>query len=184
MLLNFSIDKAISATAYMIEREGGTENMFPLLKKLYYADRTALIQWGQSITGDKLVSMEKGPVVSGIYNLMKGEGEERHQIKWEDAIHRTQPYTITIRKKPSYGVLSKREMEALDSARETINAIRGSIPKWLHRNCPEWSDPGKSSSTIDPSEILRLAKKTEEEIRHLEEANEELRLLTYLLQSR
>jgi hypothetical protein len=37
----------------LIEKEGGTENMFPLLKKLYYADRTALIEWGQSITGDK-----------------------------------------------------------------------------------------------------------------------------------
>ena len=37
----------------LIEKEGGTENMFPLLKKLYYADRTALIEWGQSITEDK-----------------------------------------------------------------------------------------------------------------------------------
>jgi hypothetical protein len=54
MLLDFDIDKAIAATAYLIERGGGTADMLPLIKKLYIADRMALIQWGKSITGDKL----------------------------------------------------------------------------------------------------------------------------------
>ncbi|HEY6348326.1 MAG TPA: hypothetical protein VI636_02850 [Candidatus Angelobacter sp.] len=53
MFLDFDIDKAIAATAHVIEREGGNDDMFCLIKKLYFADRTALIQWGKSITGDK-----------------------------------------------------------------------------------------------------------------------------------
>jgi hypothetical protein len=71
MLLDFNIDKSISATGYLIEQAGGCEDMFMLLKKVYFADRSALIGWGQSITGDRLASLEKGPVVSGIYNLLK-----------------------------------------------------------------------------------------------------------------
>jgi hypothetical protein len=184
MLLDFDIDKAISATGYLLEREGGSADMFPLVKKLYYADRSALIEWGQSITGDRLASLEKGPIVSGIYNLLKGKGDEEDQIKWNNFIRRRQPYTIQLRKNPDKGLLSKREQKALEESRKTINAIRGSIPKWLHKHCPEWQDPGHSSIPIDPSNILRLAKKSEEEIRRLEEANQEIRFLKYLMNAR
>jgi Antitoxin SocA-like, Panacea domain len=184
MLLDFDIDKAIAATAYVIERKGGNDDMFCLIKKLYFADRTALIQWGKSITGDKLASLEKGPIVSRIYDLMKGKGEESDQIHWDDVIVRKKPFTITIRKDANKGVLSEREKEVLDEAAQTIDAIRGSIPNWLHKHCPEWQDPGSSSVPIDPSTILRLAQKSEEEIRAIEEANEEIRLMNYLLRAR
>ena|SRR5271157_3285876 len=181
MLLNFDIDKAIAATAYIIERDGGQSDMFPLIKKLYYADRSALIKWGNSITGDSFAALEKGPIVSRIYNLLKGEADESQQIQWNDFIQRKRPYAIVLRKCHDKGVLSERERKVLEESRQTINSIRGSIPKWLHKHCPEWTDPGNSSIPIDPSIILRFAKKSEEEIRQLEEANEELRLLNYLL---
>jgi hypothetical protein len=184
MMLDFKIDKAIAATAYLIERKGGADDMFPLIKKIYYADRSALIRWGNSITGDSFASLEKGPIVSGIYDLMKGKGDEKDQIRWNNVIQRKEPYKIVVRKEPNKGVLSEREIEVLEESRTMIDAIRGSIPKWLHKHCPEWSDPGHSSSPIDPSTILRIAKKSEEEIRRLEEANEELRFLNYLLAAR
>jgi hypothetical protein len=186
MLLEFDIKKSIAATAFLIEREGGTGDMFYLVKELYVADRTALIQWGKSITGDSLASMPKGPVVSGIYNLLKDEwkGSKQVQIEWNDVIQRGAGYSVFLRKNIDKGVLSERENEVLEKARKTIKAIRGSIPKWLHKNCPEWTNPGTSSIPIDPSTILRIAKKSEEEIRRLEEANEEIRLLNTLLGAR
>jgi hypothetical protein len=184
MLLDFNIDKAIAATACLIEWKGGSEDMFCLLKKLYLADRTALIRWGKPITGDRLAAMEKGPVVSGIYDLMKGKGTEEDQIRWDDVIVRKQPYKIATRKTANKGALSIREKDVLEESRRTIDAIRGSIPDWLHKHCPEWTDPGKSSTTIDPSTILRLANKSEEDIRRIEEANEEIRLMNYLLGAR
>lgn len=58
MLLDFNIDKSIAATGFLLELEGGTDDMFPLIKKLYYADRSALIGWGQPITGSKLASQK------------------------------------------------------------------------------------------------------------------------------
>jgi hypothetical protein len=184
MLLEFDIDKAIAATAYIIERDGGMSDMFPLIKKVYYADRSALVKWGNSVTGDSLASLEKGPIVSTIYNLLKGKGKEEDQIKWDDVIQRNPPYDITVRKEANRGVLSQRELEILEDSRMTINAIRGSIPEWLHKHCPEWENPGHSSSPIDPSTILRLSQKSEEEIHRLEEANEERRFIKALLSAR
>lgn len=184
MLLDFDINKAIAATAYLIEHEGGTGDMFILVKQLYYADRSALIRWGNSITGDSLASLKKGPIVSGIYDLLKGKGTEKYQIQWNDVIQRQEPYAIVLRKRPDKGVLSKREKEVLEESRTTINAIRGRIPKWLHDHCAEWEDPGNSSIPIDPSTILRIAKKSEEEILRIEKANEEIRVLKLLLGAR
>lgn len=184
MLLDFNLKKAIAATALLIEREGGTGDLFYLVKELYYADRTALIRWGKSITGDSLASMGKGPIVSGIYDLLKGRGDEQDQIEWNDVIQRGSSYSFVLRKHPDKGVLSQREREVLAEAHQTIKAIRGSIPDWLHKHCPEWTNPGRSSTPIDPSTILRLAKKSEEEIRRIEEANDEVRRLNFLLGAR
>lgn len=184
MLLDFNIQKAVAATAFIIRKDGGKSDMFPLIKKLYYSDRLALVGWGNSITGDSLASLEKGPIVSKIYNLFKGEGELQHLIVWNAAIERRQPYSIVVRNTPGIDVLSQREMDALEKSRVTINAIRGSIPAWLHAHCPEWTNPGKSSSPIDPSTILRLEHKSEEEIQQIEEANEELRFISALLSPR
>jgi hypothetical protein len=184
MLLNFNIHKAIAATAYLIQREGGSDDMFPLIKKLYYADRSALIEWGNSITGDAFASLKKGPIVSRIYDLLKGQGTEENLILWNDAIQRKEPFTICVRKEPDKGILSQREKEMLEKSRLKIDSIRGSISDWLHKHCPEWTNPGDSSAPIDPSTILRLAQKSEEEIRQLEETNEELRFLNSILSAR
>lgn len=181
MLLNFDIQKAIAATAYLVEREGGVENMYTLLKKLYYADRIALINWGKSITGDKLVSMDKGPIVSKIYDLLKDKGTDNNLIAWKDVVSREPNYRIILRKKTDMGVLSEREMEALEESRNRINRIRGSIGEWLVKNCPECKHPEGTSMPIDPATILRIAGKTEEQIREIEEDNEEIRILNYLL---
>jgi hypothetical protein len=184
MLLDFDINKAIAATAYLISRQGGSESMFILLKKLYYADRSALIKWENSITGDEFASLEKGPIVSGIYDLMKGKGSPRDLALWNEAIKRD-GNTISLKNYSDAGVLSEREKEMLESSRQTIDGIKGVlISTWLHENCPEWQNPGNSSIPIDPSTILRKANKTEEEIREIEHANGELRTLSRLLGTR
>jgi hypothetical protein len=182
MLMDFDLKKAIAAAAYLISEKGGQEGMFVLIKKLYWADRTALIKWGKSITGDSFSSMDKGPVVSTIYDLLKGNGPDPYQIEWTNVILRKRnSFTVVLRKSADTNPLSEREMEVLRQASATIDSIRGSIPLWLHKHCPEWTDPQGSSTPIDPGQILRLAKKTEDEIRRIEELNDELRLMNRLL---
>jgi len=182
MLLDFDIEKTIAAVAYLVQKEGGELDVFLAIKTLYVADKDALIQWGKTITGDSFVSMDKGPVVSSTYNLFKGEGSESNQAIWNAHITERMNHTVRLLHDVDLGVLSEREVEALDSARLQIKSMPPwRVARWLHDNCPEWQNPHGSSVPIDPSQILRLAGKTEEEIRKTEEANAEVRLLNYLL---
>ncbi len=183
MLLDFDIKKAIAAAAYLIEQQGGKESMFVLIKKLYYADRSALLQWGKTITGDSFASMDQGPVVVTIYDLFKGKGSRGNLVEWNNVVQR-EGNTVTLRKSTDKNILSEREIELLEETRRLINRVPGKIAKWIHQNCPEWKDPRGSSIPIDPSVILRLAKKSEEEISEIEKANDELRRLNYLLGTR
>ena len=45
-----------------------------LLKLLYLAEREALLKWGESMSGDKFVSMLHGPVMSSTFDLIQGGG--------------------------------------------------------------------------------------------------------------
>jgi len=60
MHIEFDIRKAIAATAFLVNRQGGKLDMFLGLKMLYLADKNSLIKWGKTITGDKFVSMRRG----------------------------------------------------------------------------------------------------------------------------
>ena len=42
-----------------------------LIKMLYFLDREALLRWGRPVTTDRYVSMDNGPVVSRIYDLIR-----------------------------------------------------------------------------------------------------------------
>ena len=185
MLFDFDIQKTIAAIGYLIQREGGEVNFFLALKMLYVADKDALIQWGKPIIGDDFVSMDKGPVLSKTYNFFKGTGPEDQQALWNGALTERVNHVVRLIREVDLGVLSEREVEALESARLQINSMPPwRVPRWLHDTCPEWQDPHGSSTPIDPATILRFAGKTEEEIREIEKENDEIRFLNYLLDSR
>ncbi len=57
-----------------------------LLKMLYIADRLALKTMDQPITGDRYVSMDYGPVLSGVYDLIKGQPVDSALPLWSKYI--------------------------------------------------------------------------------------------------
>ena len=172
MLLDFDIEKATAAAAYLIERKGGEENMFVLIKTLYYADRSALIKWGKTITGDSFVSMPKGPVLTEVYNLFKGVGDFEYQAEWDACFSEKVNHSIHLLCPASVDLLSEREMEVLEEARKQVNRFAPwLVSRWLHEVCPEWQDPKGSSMPIEPELILRNAGRTDEEIQLIEESN-------------
>lgn len=169
MLFLFDMNKTLAAAAFLALREGGSVNVFRLVKMLYRADRAALIGWGRTISGDSFVSMDKGPVLSALYNLIKGEGPRERQKLWDEHFSRRQDHVIRLRKEPEIGYLSEREIEVLDAAFHEIKSVRGSIAHWMHEQCPEWENPKGSSKPIDPKNILRASGKKEAEIQQIEE---------------
>jgi uncharacterized phage-associated protein len=184
MRFQFNVDKAIAATAYVIQKGGGKFDVFALIKTLYLANRIALIKFGRSITGDKLASLDKGPVVSDTYHLIQksSRAKPEHQAKWDQFISERQSHVLRVLKKPDFGYLSVRERAILDEAFKTISEIPPYLlSSWTHDHCPEWKDPKGSSMVIDPAEILKIESKSGAEIAEIKEEVESLNALDALL---
>lgn len=67
----FKYEKAVNSLLYVLERLGGKTDMHKLCKILYYADQRHLSIYGRSITGDRYIAMQFGPVPSCIDDILK-----------------------------------------------------------------------------------------------------------------
>ena len=65
----FNDRKTAQAAAWLLDRQEGRMPYLKLIKLLYLADRQSLIESGYPITGDRLVSMDRGPVLSRVLDL-------------------------------------------------------------------------------------------------------------------
>lgn len=161
----------MAATGYVLNKSEGADTVFFLLKTLYVADRTFLLRRGRTITGDKFVSMDKGPVLSILYDLMKGKADPENQTQWSHFFSAREGNDVRLKSLPDLDYLSEAEIEVLDEAIKQIAELRKSgksISDWCHENFPEWEAPHGSSIPIDPAQILRLQKVPESEISELE----------------
>src|SRR5207245_2612690 len=74
--IRFAYDqqKASELAAHFLLVAGGSMPMLKLLKLMYHADRTSLIETGFPVTGDTIVAMDNGPVLSKTYDHLKPTG--------------------------------------------------------------------------------------------------------------
>jgi uncharacterized phage-associated protein len=163
----FNEEKAAEAAAFLLERAGGSMPYIRLIKLLYLADRQSLIETGQPIVGDQAVSMDHGPVLSVVYDLIKGSRQSR---LWPRFVTRD-GYDVRLQQPPPRdGALSDYELDVLAAvfARYRDTDTWALIDR-MHDELPEWVDPEGSSTPIAPETILRAAGKTEEEIQWIAE---------------
>jgi uncharacterized phage-associated protein len=172
--------KAAQAAAYLVKLHSGKMDLLLLIKLLYLADRTALIKAGYSITGDKMVSMEWGPVLSGIYDATKPKHRE-DDLWWHDYISERQETTLyTVKDDSETDELSQFELKILDEVYQKYGHMDPfQLSEWTH-TLPEYADPHGGSLPIDPTIILKDAGKSEEEIRELTQLSEEVAFLKSL----
>lgn len=85
-----------------------------LIKLLYLADREALLRFGCPITTDRYVSMDRGPVLSRVLNLITEEREPASQSLWTTAISEPDHYGVRLNKDIEPEELSDAEIELLD----------------------------------------------------------------------
>jgi uncharacterized phage-associated protein len=163
----FSENLVTQMAAYFLKKETQPMKYIKLLKLLYLAEREAMAKWGQSISGDRFVSMPKGPVLSQTYDLIKGSSSESGSI-WESTIKGETNYRVAIEPGLSddfFDELSKAETNLLDSTYETFGEFTGfELVDYTHDKCQEWSDPNGSSYPIKPETILEAMGKTETQI--------------------
>jgi len=134
----FHFDRSLQATAYLLKwAEGHEMRYIHLLKMLYIADREYLAEYGYTITGDKAVAMQYGPVLSRILNLIKGR--KSRSETWRQFIQ-TEPGRRTVRliADPGIGDLSRASMAKLDSVFERFGNLKPFEVVRLTHEFPEW----------------------------------------------
>jgi len=158
MKLVFDIHKSIAAAAYLSRKWGENLTVLFLIKMLYAADREALVKWHRTITGDAPVSMDNGPVLCRIYNLVKGNARGADMQAWDHVFQAREANAIRIRPEANVEALldylSDREIDALDSAFQKVKKVKGKIADWAHKEFPEWENPESASKPIDFKTVL------------------------------
>jgi hypothetical protein len=167
----FDIRKAVAATGFLCELNGGRVDMLKVIKMLYIADRKALLSWHRPITGDAFWSLENGPIVSRIYDLIRGRICGPEMEIWRSFFNPGEDDTVSLREDARVDTkpLSRREKEALEEAYHRIQPLSiGQVIDYVHR-FPEWKDPGKSSVPIDPRTIFYHENIGENAVKEIEE---------------
>lgn len=181
MVQLFNELKATQAVARLLQLRGGSMSYVKLIKLLYLADREALIRWGCPITTDRHVSMDIGPVVSRIYDLIRDEPPPNLFPIWQKFISHPDNYEVRLLADPGNTELSRKEQELIDE----VYAEHGRHNRWTvvdyTRSLPEWTYPDGGALPIDYRDILRAANKTELEISAVEEALETAALVERIL---
>jgi uncharacterized phage-associated protein len=143
-----------------------------LLKLLYIADRESLKETGRSITGDHVVAMEHGPVLGGVYSLIKGEHTAWAQ--WS-AFFRKNGYRLEMVNDPGNGKLSKYELGKLRGVADAYaDKDEWSLVEVVH-GFEEWkkNDPGKSSQPIPLEDILEAIGRAGDKEQILQDARDD-----------
>ena len=154
MVFQFNLQKTLQAIAAFLHFHGTKEMSYlRMLKLLYIADRESLKETGQPITGDQIVSMKHGPVLNGVYDLIKGEYSA--WSVWSEYFRKV-GYRIEMVKDPGNGKLSKYEIGKLrELAKKYEDQNEWDMVEIVH-TFDEWkrNDPGESSKLIPLEHIL------------------------------
>lgn len=106
-----NLKKTIEAACFLLEREPGCRmNYMRMLKVLYLADRESIQRFHSPLTRDRVVAMDRGPVLSTVLDLIKGS--HLWAPHWEKFI-RKDGYCIEMVREPGRGSLSAAELDLL-----------------------------------------------------------------------
>ena len=135
MTFRFNFEKALQAAGVLLSLDGDQMERIRLLKLLYIADRELLAQTGRTITGDRAVAMNHGPVLSQVYNLIKGEASRAGE--WNQHIH-TVGHRLELRKDPGRGELSRGEVQKLTELTDRYRDVDDWSLSEMTHEFPEW----------------------------------------------
>jgi len=159
MRFTFDPRRTAQAAEWLLHRHDGLLTRGHLLKLLYLADRQCLIESGAPITGDYMVSMNQGPVLSITYDLIKGaSGMPEAEREWQMRVITLDPYRVrAARRSPSadaYDRLSERHRSILTDVDVRFGSLSWrQLSDYTHQ-LPEWENPAGSMRPIAPETVL------------------------------
>ena len=169
MRLRFNERKATQSAARLLQLRGGRMSYLKLIKLLYLADREGLLRWGRPITTDRFVSMERGPVLSRLLDLVSDGDDPGAPCIWAKHIGAPANFEVELKSEAGRDELSDAEVGLLDE----IFHEHGKKSRWelvdLTHKLPEWKDPQGGAIPITARDILKAGGKTELEIAAIED---------------
>jgi len=151
----FDAHKAVQAAGVLLREEPFHKmNYMKLIKLMYIAEREALKAHGRMITGDRVVAMQRGPVLSSVLDLINGThiGVEA----WDRHIERER-YHAMLKSNPGVNLLSRFEIELLqDVAKQYRNNDEWEMVEITHK-FEEWKKNkpvGSSCNDVSLRDIL------------------------------
>jgi hypothetical protein len=165
MNLRFDEAKATQAAALILNMRGGRMHFIKLIKILYLVDREALSRWGIPVTTDRYVSMDNGPVLSNVFNLIT-DGDKPKPFWGKYISAPLGDYEVELLCGSSTDRLSRAEEKLIAEVYQEF----GHKNRWdiIHNHMhklPEWRFPDGSSIPIHIRQILEAVGEDEDEIR-------------------
>jgi uncharacterized phage-associated protein len=169
----FHPEKAVEAAAVLLKLHVEPMKYLGLLKMLYIADRISLKRIEQPITGDRYVSMNYGPVLSGVYDLIKGKPIDHALPLWSKFIatkNEHNEHLVSLLNDPGNANLCEEEEEIIQQVYQACRHLNPFlVAEWTHE-FPEWQDPHGSAIPIAVEDILKNVGKSDEEIGEIQQS--------------
>lgn len=160
----FKERKAAQMAAFLLDRAGGRLNVLKLTKLLYLAERESMKRYGFQISGDDMVSMPKGPVLSHTLDLTNGNVES---AEWEALIEDRESHDVRLRHAVSRDDLtdiSEAAIAVLTSVWQDFGEQdQWQLVQYTHDECAEWEDPDGSSNPIPARRVFAAVGRNHEE---------------------
>jgi uncharacterized phage-associated protein len=155
MITPFNLDKTIQASAVLAKQHSNRISRLRLLKLLYISDRESIRETGRPITGDSVVAMKNGPVLSRTYNLIKGESLAAAQ--WDHCFSNLSNRELQLIDDPGNGQLSRHDIATLIEVAQRFAACDDwDVAEHTH-TFPEWlkhRPNGNTSARIAVDDVL------------------------------
>jgi uncharacterized phage-associated protein len=166
----FNEEKAAQIAAYFLQKRGEKMSYLKLMKLMYLADRESMAEFDESMTDDSWFSMDKGPVLSSVLNLIQGSSRSGQWDAWIAEAHVAHEVVLARPElnRDSFDELSDADIEILESVWSRFGKMtRWELVSFTHDECSEWRDPNKSALPISPQDVFQALGKTEFESEEL-----------------
>lgn len=153
--------KALDAAMYLLVRNQGAMTGSKLNRLLYLAERESFKRYGEPLTGDQLLVLEKSPVLYGTYQRLGGDVPG-----WENRINNLANHEVEVRlpiftESPEVYFdrstrLSNADIEVLDAVWALFgNMTELALADHIHMRCPEWTDRNAMPSSVTHEKLFR-----------------------------
>jgi uncharacterized phage-associated protein len=152
--------RAAQVVAYMLHLGGGQLDLLKLTKLCYLAEKHSYAELGEPLTGDRMASLEHGPILGDTYDKTKRIHPEGVWAAW---LRKREGNTIGLSHaladpREELDALSRADFKVIEEVWAKFGHMSGSgLRNWTHdpKNCPEWDDPGKSSNPIRSETLFK-----------------------------